>query len=119
VRTGWEVGEVETVPSIELAMTRVAEFAEVVCGDRDLLRAEFDAIIAANWPSHEQPPSPPPDPGSVPKSGPADLECSAVGGGVLWPTPVVPVPAWPRERSPPTSATSVSAIGLLAISERR
>jgi hypothetical protein len=110
---------VETVPSIELAMTRVAEFAEVVCGDRDLLRVEFDAIIAANWPSREPPPSPPPDPGSVPRSGPADLECSAVGGGVLWPTPVVPVPAWPRERSPPTSATSVSAIGLLTISERR
>ena len=39
----------ETVPSIELAMTRVAEFAEVVCGDRDLLRAEFDAIIATSW----------------------------------------------------------------------
>jgi hypothetical protein len=96
--TGWEVSDVQTVPSIELAMTRVAEFAEVVCGDRDLLRAEFDAIIAANWPSHEQPTLPPPHPGSVPRSRPADPECSAVEGGVLRPTPVVPgtLPAHPR-----------------------
>lgn len=92
----------ETVPLIELAMTTVAEFTEVVCGDRDLLRAEFDAIIAANWPSHEQLTPPPPDPGSVPRFPRADPASSAVGGGVLQSTPVVPVPAWPRERSPPT-----------------
>jgi hypothetical protein len=30
--TGWEVSDVETVPAIELAMPRVAEFGEVVCG---------------------------------------------------------------------------------------
>jgi hypothetical protein len=116
--TGWEVSDVQTVPSIELAMTRVAEFAEVVCGDRDLLRAEFDAIIAANWPSHEQSTLPPPHPGSVPRSRPADPECSAVEGGVLRPTPVVPVPPWPRERSPPTRATSGSAIDILTVSRK-
>jgi hypothetical protein len=95
---------VAAVPSTELAMPNIAEFAELVCGDRDLLRAEFDAIIAANWPSHEQPTPPPPHLGSVPRFRGADPdpECSAVSGPVPHPTPVVPMPAWPRERSPPT-----------------
>jgi hypothetical protein len=95
---------VETVPAIELAMPRVAEFGEVVCGDRDLLRAEFDAIIAANWPSHDHPTPPPPHPGPVARFRPPDPdpERSAVGGRVLRPTPVVGVPDWPRERAPPT-----------------
>jgi hypothetical protein len=92
---------VDTLPAPE--MPRVAEFADVVCGDRDLLRAEFDAIIAANWPSHDQP-TPPPHPEPGPGSRPADPdpECSAVSVRVLRPTPAVGVPAWPRERSPPT-----------------
>ncbi|MGB9281033.1 MAG: hypothetical protein WCB57_13265 [Pseudonocardiaceae bacterium] len=98
--TGWEVSDVETLPAPELAMPRMAEFAELVCGDRDLLRAEFDAIIAANWPSHDQSTTPPPHPGPVPRFRPAhpDPECSAVVGRVLQGG----VPAWPRERSPPT-----------------
>ncbi|MFZ0121009.1 MAG: hypothetical protein WAN20_15810 [Pseudonocardiaceae bacterium] len=110
--TGGEVSDVETLPAAELAMPRVTEFAELVCGDRDLLRAEFDAIIAANWPSHDPPTPPPPHPGSLPTFRPAhpDPECSAVGGGALRPTPVVPVPARPRERAPPTPAPSMRAI---------
>jgi hypothetical protein len=96
---------VETVPAIELAMPRVAEFAELVCGERDLLRAEFDAIIAANWPSHDQPtPPPPPHPGPIPRFRPAHPhpERSTGVGRVARPTPVVGMPAWARERAPPT-----------------
>jgi hypothetical protein len=118
--TGWEISDVETVPSIELAMPRAAEFAQVVCSDRDLLRAEFDAIIAANWANHKQLTPPPPRSGSVPGflSADPDPECSAVDGRVLRPIPVRPVPAWPRERSPPTPATSVSAMDILTVSRK-
>jgi hypothetical protein len=34
------------------------EFLELVCADKDLLRAEFDAIIAQGWPTSRPPASP-------------------------------------------------------------
>lgn len=99
-----EVNDVEPVPQIERATPRVADFTDVVCGDRDLLRAEFNAIIAANWPSDDQPTPTGPTPGSVARSSPADPgpECSPIGGHIRRPTLLVAVAAWPRERSPPT-----------------
>lgn len=39
----------------ESTLTTEEEFLAIVCSDEDLMRAEFDAIIAAEWPS------PPPD----------------------------------------------------------
>lgn len=93
----------EPVPRIERAMPRVTDFAGMVCGDQDLLRAEFNAIIAANWPSHDQPTPTGPTPGSVARSNPTGpgSECFPIGGQIRRPTPLVPVTAWPRERSPP------------------
>jgi hypothetical protein len=29
----------------------IAEFLDLICADKELLRAEFDAIIAAGWPA--------------------------------------------------------------------
>lgn len=37
----------------------VDDFLDVLCADEDLLRAEFDAIVQANWP---EPPAGPPTP---------------------------------------------------------
>ena len=50
------------------------EALRLVLADPDLLRAEFDAIVALSWPSRADPPSPPPGaPGApaglVPGSG--------------------------------------------------
>jgi len=74
------------------------EFAELVCGDPDLLRQEFDELIAASWdgPPPDRPPSPPRRPAplgrrghrrTVRRAGPA-ARIGATG-------------AAPRERGPP------------------
>jgi hypothetical protein len=76
------------------------EFLELVCGDEELLRAEFDAIIAEEWGTRRPPParpratSPAPRPhGSAPLTGPLGLRRRrprhpGIGG-------------WSRQRSPP------------------
>src|SRR5688572_15123601 len=50
------------------------EFLELMCDDEDLLRAEFDAIIAREWPSRPPPADPPagsPTPGPRERGRPA------------------------------------------------
>ncbi|MDG4830404.1 hypothetical protein O7627_13955 [Solwaraspora sp. WMMD1047] len=42
-------------------------FVEAVRHDDDLMRAEFDALIAANWPTRPPPPPPPALPRPVPR----------------------------------------------------
>jgi len=46
-----------TSDGTDLAGTLEEQFIELVCSDEDLLRAEFEAIVAAEWPA---PPSAPP-----------------------------------------------------------
>lgn len=41
-------------------LDRVQEFWDLIATDAELLRAEFDALIAANWPSDPAPPAPGP-----------------------------------------------------------
>jgi len=82
------------------------EFLDLICHDQDLLTAEFDAIIAAEWPT------PPADraravTGGSPARGlpgrAADRldgptcrqQCGRVGG-------------WVRERSPPAAITTTN-----------
>jgi hypothetical protein len=72
------------------------EFVDLLCADEELLRAEFDAIVAAEWPG--EPP----------------LEFRPRGDGPRWPAPTPPsephrpgrrtrrrVDEWARQRSPP------------------
>lgn len=78
-----------------------SEFAELVCDDPDWVRAEFDAIVAANFdpsPPHQRLP-PRPD-----STGPTAPACAAAlvtipvdASGV-----VLPINRWRRQRSPPT-----------------
>ena len=55
-------------------------FTDLICGDDDLVRAEFDALIRASWhpPVPAAPPAPsatgPSDPGP-PGAGPAERRC--------------------------------------------
>ena len=74
-------------------------FAELVCADPAWLRAEFDAIIAANFPS--PPPGPtPPRPGSAGPRRPG--RTPTVDAGAHRPTGVVlTVAGRRRQRSPP------------------
>ncbi|WP_309114281.1 hypothetical protein [Saccharothrix sp.] len=74
------------------------EFADLVYGDPAWLDAEFDAIVAANFPTEPFPTEPSPDraepPGHPVARRPVDRE--PVGVRV-----VLPVHAWARQRSPP------------------
>ena len=76
------------------------EFVELMCADEELLRAEFDAIIAQEWSSSLPPPDPPaasPRPGPGPGSHrlPRGSQASAR-------RPHHPgADGWSRQRSPP------------------
>jgi len=74
-------------------------FIDLVCQDEQLLRAEFDALIAESWqtPPGPVPPAPPrrPPPSTPPSSA------MTVDGR---PTPTQHVPdaeGWQRQRAPP------------------
>jgi hypothetical protein len=74
-------------------------FIDLVCQDEQLLRAEFDALIAASWqtPRRPVPPAPPRRPPPFARRFPAP----PAGGG---PAPVQRVPddkRWRRQRAPP------------------
>jgi hypothetical protein len=74
------------------------QFLQMVYADEDLLRAEFDAIIAAEWPS-----PPPVEPGSAGADGrPGPAERRGDTGAVLSPrAPHTGTGARARQRSPP------------------
>jgi hypothetical protein len=79
------------------------EFIELVCSDEDLLAAEFDAIIAANWPG--RPPAPPADLTRVPEE---QRHGRSPSSGRVMPgdTRGAVVPARSRQRSPPGTGSS-------------
>ncbi|MEO8887790.1 MAG: hypothetical protein ABI429_00595 [Jatrophihabitantaceae bacterium] len=92
-----------TDPRSDVARGSDEQFLDLICSDDGFVQAEFDAIIAAEWPS------PPPDrPGrEIPGGRPPGL------GGHQHPEPASPdglplrpahpgVGAWSRQRSPPT-----------------
>jgi len=76
------------------------QFLDLICADNDLLQAEFDAIIADQWPT-----PPPREPRRDNPSGrhPNRRAPPAPPGpdGVPLPPPHPGVPAWSRQRSPP------------------
>jgi hypothetical protein len=73
-----------------------AEFLDLICSDADLLAAEFEAIVAAEWPT---PPADRPGPraaGGHPRSAAANPVRSPV------PRPQHRgIDGWARQRSPP------------------
>lgn len=87
-------------PGGSLAETVDEQFLALICAEEELLRAEFEAIVAAEWPS---PPAKTPGPAAnagrprswPPPGGPA-------GAGRLSGRPAHPgVDGWTRQRSPP------------------
>jgi hypothetical protein len=76
------------------------QFLDLICNDQDLLTAEFDAIIAAEWPN---PPANPPGGavgGRPPASGAARWETVRIRGAVCRPRHPG-IGGWARQRSPP------------------
>jgi hypothetical protein len=87
-----------TAPSVD------EQLLDLICHDTDLLAAEFDAIMTAEWPA------PPADRlGLVTARGqPGDEAACRVVGPVLGPVsrPRHPgIGGWARQRSPPRSST--------------
>ncbi|WP_406833042.1 hypothetical protein ABEG17_09480 [Pedococcus sp. KACC 23699] len=75
------------------------EFLELVCADEELLRAEFDEIIAQEWTS----PPPPGEPrAATPGDGPRRPLTGPVDAAWSRPRACHPlIPRWRRQRSPP------------------
>ena len=89
-----------TPPTSETAWTVEEQFLDLIYGDTDLLAAEFDAIIAAEWP---EPPADRPGrsvAGRHPGGGPSRRAADPVLGPVSRPRHPG-LGGWARQRSPP------------------
>lgn len=74
-------------------------FWDLVCGDEDWLRAQFDAIIAAEYPSRERPAPPTLPPRHRAHGGPGTRRSWVDGPGPATAEAQLHPP--PRQRSPP------------------
>jgi len=81
------------------------QFFDLVCNDEELVAAEFDAIVAAEWPT---PPPGIPGRGAAGGQPPGGAARRAIerGAGPLSRTRPPGVAGWARERSPPTATTT-------------
>jgi hypothetical protein len=80
-------------------------FLDIICQDEELLRAEFDALVAASW---DEPP-PPPRPPAVPRpaDNPAPQPATRTTTAQEIPSRSHhPAPAGRRQRSPPAGVRS-------------
>jgi hypothetical protein len=77
------------------------QFLDLVCADEELLRAEFEAIIAAEWPI--PPAAPPPrHPARIPPPPTGTRRPRLPRSGQVSQRPRHPgVGGWARQRSPP------------------
>jgi hypothetical protein len=89
----------------DVTRTTDEQFLELLYANEDLLRAEFDEIIAAQWPS---PPPGKPDRGAAaerrPSCGRQHREASGTGPATRPRHPGVG--RWTRQRSPPPAAAT-------------
>lgn len=75
-------------------------FLDIICHDEELLRAEFDALVAASW--DEPPPPPPPPAGPRPADNPPPRPAAPTATEQeVPPRSHRPAPAGRRQRSPP------------------
>lgn len=103
IQPAWDAALVDTLVE--------EEFLELVCSDEDLVQAEFEAIIAAEWPSLPSPPA------ARPLHRPADRPPTSPAGpwrvgapGRLASRPRHPgIGGWARQRSPPHWPNNLAA----------
>lgn len=101
IQDPWDGGMTETLEEQSLEDALEEEFLELICSDDDLVAAEFEAIIAAEWPT--PPPARPPLRRPVdPTPTPGDRRWRQDSSGRLASRPRHPgVGGWARQRSPP------------------
>ncbi|MGW5237755.1 hypothetical protein ACWEOW_02360 [Monashia sp. NPDC004114] len=82
------------------AATVDEQFLDLICNDPDLVAAEFEAIIAAEWP---EPPTRLPGRGAAggPSGGGGVRRAVDTGPDHRWPAPDPQIRRWARQRSPP------------------
>ena len=97
------MGHIQRTDGSRATLGTDEQFLQLIYADEDLLRAEFDAIIAAEWPS--PPPVEPASAGADGRPGRGERR-----GHIGAPPPPRPphtgVGARPRQRSPPGSRPS-------------
>ena len=76
------------------------QFLEIVCSDDDLVRAEFDAIVAAEWP--RLPPDAPDEDDAEERSPDTTRRARTGRSGQPPRPPHLGMRGWSRERSPPS-----------------
>jgi hypothetical protein len=99
------------------ARTVDEQFLDLICSDADLLAAEFDAIIAAEWP---KPPADMPGRGAAgahPGSGAARRAAEPDRGPVAPPRHPA-IRGWARQRSPPSPTPDAQQAGRQVIATR-
>jgi hypothetical protein len=74
-------------------------FLDIICHDEELLRAEFEALVAASW--DDPPPPPPPPAGPRPADNPAPRPTTRTTDEEVPPESYHPAPAGRRQRAPP------------------
>ncbi len=86
--------------SVNATRSTDEQHLELLCADEDLVRAEFDAIITAQWPG---PPPAEPDRGADAEPDPRRVQHRPETGDALPPSrPRHPgIGGWTRQRSPP------------------
>jgi hypothetical protein len=98
-------GRITRTAARTVTRTVAEQFLALICSDEDLLRAEFDAIIAAEWPD---PPANTPGRGSADGRPARGAPRRALDRGAR---PVARpqhpgTGGWARQRSPPTAAAT-------------
>jgi hypothetical protein len=93
--------------SVEAAAVDVVDeqFLALICADEELLRAEFDAIIAAGWGQPRRPALRPRPRGPALPSGPRS-RCPRVDGGIHAPQREPGGEGRSRQRAPPGPAAN-------------
>jgi hypothetical protein len=94
---------IEHIDNVDAARSTDEQFLEWLCADEDLLRAEFDAIIGAEWPG-----PPPAGPRRDTDAGrpPGQRPCHDASVAGLPARPGHPgIGGWTRQRSPPAGSS--------------
>jgi hypothetical protein len=97
-----------TFPAVQSGAARRVEeeFLDLVCADEELLRAEFDAIIAQEWAGR---PPPAQHKAASPTPGPHSQRHPAPRGSGASRRPRHPgVGGWRRQRSPPRHTRAIA-----------
>lgn len=85
----------------DILTNRASGFADLVCADPELVDAEFEALVRANWDEPPSVPDVPPSPMPAPHGTGPDVDTEDREPSALWRRTRVARPS--RQRGPPGS----------------